>query len=317
MQDAWDLNPNWNFIFGGRFESWHAYDGVNTTTVGSGLQTVNQATKSAFNFSSKGKLTWSPIDRLKFGAAIGQAYRYPTASELFQTSIVGSGATAIAVNGNPNLRPEDAVASELSGEYFPDKGRLRLSLFQERVKNAIFSQVGLATNPLTGINQQSTFISNVGEVHTYGVEFSGEKTDFGIRKLDVMGNVTWADSKIVQNSIADAASSTDVNTTGKRQPRVPEWRSNVVVSYRATDKFTATTMLRYSSGQFGRLDNTDTNGFSYTGLTSYTVVDLRANYRINKHVTIIGGIDNVNNEKYWIFHPMPQRTYFTQVRFLH
>ena len=317
LQDAWDFNQNWNFTFGGRFENWHAYDGVNTTTVGSGLQTVNQANKSAFNFSPKGKLTWSPIDRVKFGAAIGQAYRYPTAAELFQTSTVGSGATAIAVNGNPNLRPEDAVSSELSGEYFPDKGRLRLSLFQERVKNAIFSQVGLATNPITGITQQSTFISNVGETDTYGVEASIEKTDFVIRRLDVMGNATWADSKIEQNAVADAASSTDVNTTGKRQPRVPEWRSNVVVSYRATDKFTATTMLRYSSSQFGRLDNTDLNGFSYTGLTSYTVVDLRANYRINNKVTISAGIDNVNNEKYWVFHPMPQRTYFTQVRFLH
>ncbi len=305
VQDAWDFNQNWNFTYGGRFENWHAYDGVNTTTVGSGLQTVNQTDKSAFNFSPKGKLTWSPVDRMKFGAAIGQAYRYPTGSELFQTTTVAG----IALNGNPNLKPEDAVASELSGEYFPEKGRLRLSLFQERVKNAIFSQVGLINGT------QSTFISNVGEVHTYGVEVSGEKTDFGIRGLDVMGNATWADSKIAQNAVADAASLTDVNTTGKRQPRVPEWRSNVVVSYRATDKFTATTMLRYSSSQFGRLDNTDLNGASYTGLTSYTVVDLRANYRINKHVTIIGGIDNVNNEKYWVFHPMPQRTYFTQIRF--
>ncbi len=49
----------------------------------------------------------------------------------------------------------------------------------------------------------------------------------------------------------------------------------------------------------------------------YTVVDLRANYRINRKVTISAGIDNVNNEKYWVFHPMPQRTYFTQIRFVH
>lgn len=74
-------------------------------------------------------------------------------------------------------------------------------------------------------------------------------------------------------------------------------------------------MLRYSSRQFGQLNNTDTNGFSYTGLTSYTVVDLRANYRLSKQVMISAGIDNVNNEKYWVFHPMPQRTYFSQIRF--
>ena len=81
------------------------------------------------------------MPQVRIGAAIGQAYRYPTASELFQTTTVGTGANAISVNGNPNLKPEDALASELSGEYFVDKGRLRVSLFQERIKNAIFSQV--------------------------------------------------------------------------------------------------------------------------------------------------------------------------------
>ncbi|PTR05552.1 iron complex outermembrane receptor protein [Nitrosospira sp. Nsp5] len=311
VQDAWDFLPHWNFTVGGRFENWHAYDGVNTTAAG----TVNQTDKSAFNFSPKGKLSWSPIEQLRFGAAIGQAYRYPTASELFQTTTVAG----IAFNANPNLRSEDALSSELSAEYFPEKGRVRLSLFQERVKNAIFTQVGT----VNGI--QTSFISNVGEVDTYGVEFSGEKTDAWIRGLDILGNFTWADSRINENHAADAAAAllgptaanpnAAVPSTGKRQPRVPQWRSNVVVSYRATDKFTITTMLRYSSGQFGQLNNTDTNGFSYTGLTSYTVVDLRANYRLSKQVMISGGIDNVNNEKYWVFHPMPQRTYFTQIRF--
>ncbi len=313
LQDAWDFNQKWNFTYGGRFENWHAYDGANTSTPasGAGLQTVNQTDKSAFNFSPKGKLTWSPIERVKFGAAIGQAYRYATASELFQTSITGSGASAVLHTGNPNLRPEDAVSSELSAEYFPDKGRLRLSLFQERVKNAIFSQLTL----VNGV--ASTAISNVGEIHTYGIEFSGEKTDFGIKGLDVMGNFTWADSRIIQNTLNDSLSSSDVDTTGKRQPRVPMWRSSTIVTYRATDKLNGSVMTRYSSQQFGRLDNTDLHGGSYTGLTNYFVVDLRANYRVTPKITISAGIDNVNNEKYWVFHPMPQRTFFTQVRFVH
>ncbi len=57
VQDAWDFHQDWNFTVGGRLEHWHAYDGVNTTTVGSGLKTVNQADKSSTNFSPKGKLT--------------------------------------------------------------------------------------------------------------------------------------------------------------------------------------------------------------------------------------------------------------------
>ncbi len=306
-QDAWDLNKNWNFTYGGRFENWHAYDGVNTTSVG----TVNQADKSEFNFSPKGKLNWSPIERVTFGAAIAQSYRYATVTELFQTTTAGTN----IFNSNPNLRPEDAVSSELSAEWSPDKTRLRLSLFQERVKNAIFSQI----NPCLACGGilTTTTISNVGQVNTYGIEFSGERTDAGIKGLDVTGNFTWADSRIVQNSLADSLSSTDVNTTGKRQPRVPTWRASTIVTYRATEKLNGSVMTRYSSQQFGRLDNTDLHGGSYTGLTNYFVVDLRANYRATPKITISAGIDNVNNEKYWIFHPMPQRTYFTQVRFLH
>lgn len=325
IQDAWDFHENWNFTIGGRLESWHAYDGVNTTTVAGSLQTVNQADKSSVNFSPKAKLTWTPMQQIRIGAAIGQAYRYATATELFQTTTVGTGATAISVNGNPNLKPEEALASELSGEYFVDKGRFRVSLFQERVKNAIFSQTGLITNPLTNQTVQSTFISNVGEIDTYGVEVSGEKTDAVIKGLDILGNLTWVDSRIEDNRATDAAAAalgpTAANpnaaapSTGKHQPRLPTWRANAVVTYRANENFSASVNVRYSSGQFGQLNNTDTNGFAYTGLTSYLVADLVARYKITKQVTAIGGINNVNNDKYWIFHPFPQRTYFVQLRF--
>jgi iron complex outermembrane receptor protein len=198
-------------------------------------------------------------------------------------------------------------------------------LFQERVKNAIFSQTGLITNPLTNITSQATFISNVGEIDTYGIEFSGEKADAVIKGLDIMGNFTWVDSRINSNAAADAAAAAlgqtaanpnaAVPSTGKHQPRLPTWRANAVVTYRANDNLSASVNVRYSSGQFGQLNNTDTNGFAYTGLTSYVVADLIAKYRITKQLTAIAGINNVNNEKYWIFHPFPQRTYFAQMRF--
>lgn len=332
IQDAWDFHHNWNFTVGGRLERWHAYDGVNTNTVsvaglGTELRTVNQANKSAVNFSPKAKLTWTPMEGVRIGAAIGQAYRYATASELFQTTVLTVGGTGTSVNGNPNLKPEDALASELSGEYFASKGRLRVSLFQERVRNAIFSQIGFITNPSTGNTSQSTFISNVGEIDTYGVEVSGEKTDAVIKGLDILGNLTWVDSRIDNNRISDDAAAqlgataanpnAAVPSTGRHQPRLPTWRANAVVTYRANDNLSASVNVRYSSGQFGQLNNTDTNGFAYTGLTSYLVADLIAKYRITKQLTAIGGINNVNNDKYWIFHPFPQRTFFAQLRFSH
>ena len=125
-----------------------------------------------------------------------RACRYPTASELFQTTTVGTGATAISVNGNPNLRPEEALILRLSGEYFLDKGRLRLSLFQERIKNAIFSQTGLITNPITNHHHNQPLYSMWAEIDTYGVEISGEKIRRVIKGLDILGNLTWVDSRI-------------------------------------------------------------------------------------------------------------------------
>lgn len=328
-QNAWDFAKDWNFTFGGRFESWHAYDGVNTATVSGSHKTVNQADQSAFNFSPKGKLTWTPADHVVLGAAIGQSYRYATAAELFQTTTTGTGAGATVINGNPNLKPEDAVSSELSAQYSPDKGRVRLSLFQERIKNAIFSQVGLIPNTgqcATAASCAVSFVNNIGQTEVYGVEIAADRNDlFGIKGLNVHANGTWTDARITENAAADVAAVIAGNTaanphaadpsTGKRLPRVPEWKANAVVSYRINDKLTTSANMRYSSSVFSQINNSDTFGHTYIGNTAFTVVDLIANYKINKLLTGVAGINNVNNEKYWQFHMFPMRTYFVQARF--
>ncbi|MDD1611076.1 MAG: TonB-dependent receptor, partial [Methylococcaceae bacterium] len=104
-------------------------------------------------------------------------------------------------------------------------------------------------------------------------------------------------------------------SVGQRQPRVPEWRASATVAYRATDKWTNSVSMRYSSKQFSQLNNTDTNGGTYVGNTAFFVVDLRTKYQITKQVAVAAGIDNVNNNEYWIFHPFPARTYFAELKF--
>ncbi len=37
-------------------------------------------------------------------------------------------------------------------------------------------------------------------------------------------------------------------------------------------------------------------------------------YAVNDHVEISGGIDNVNNDKAWAFHPFPQRTFLIEAK---
>ena len=321
LQDAWDFDKKWNLTLGGRLENWHAFEGYNTATVSNVLRTVNQANRNDLEFSPKAKLTWKPADRVQTGLAIGQAYRFPTVTELFQTTTTAIGGIQTIINGNPNLRPEEALSSELSTEYFLDQGKLRLSLFQERVKDAIFTQqTFLSTGGV------ASMVSNVGETQTYGVEFAGEANDVGIKGLDLSGNATWADSRITDNAATDAAArvagatSTNPNanqpSTGMRQPRVPEWRASATVAYRPTDKLITSVSARYSSPQFGQLNNSDVNLGTYGGGgTSYYVVDLKAKYQFTKQISASAGIDNVNNYEYWLFHPFPSRTYFAELKY--
>ncbi|MDI1277655.1 TonB-dependent receptor [Methylobacter sp.] len=320
LQDAWDFNKDWNLTLGGRVENWHAYDGYNATTVGSTLKSTNQPERNELEFSPKAKLTWKPLDRVQTGLAIGQAYRFPTVTELFQSTTTTGGVVS-SFFGNPNLKPEEALSSELSGEYFLDQGKLRLSLFQERVKDAIFSQ----TNVLAG-GTTASYAQNVGETQTYGVEFAGEASDVGIQGLDLSGNATWADSRITQNGVIDAEAvavgptSTNPNanqpSVGKRQPRVPEWRASATIGYRPTDKLTTSVSGRYSSPQFSQLNNSDINAATYgSGGTAYFIVDLHAKYQITKQVSASAGIDNVNNQEVWLFHPFPSRTYFAELKY--
>ncbi len=325
-QDTWDFAKQWNFTLGGRLEDWNAFDGLNSSMVGPKLTTVYQADKNSVNFSPKGKLTWTPQDSLRFGISIGQAFRYPTAAELFQTTATTVGGVNTLVNGNPNLKPEDVLSSEVSSEYFLPKGNLRLSFFQERVKDAIYSQASLLSN-----NTVATYTTNMGQTDTFGLELAGNAKDVFIDKLNFYASGTWADSTITDNKASDAALNAQsaaakatalltnpgaLNpTTGMMQSRVPTWRSSFTLSYSPLPKLTTSVSGRYSSAAYGQNNNSDINHFTYVGVSSYFVVDTKVNYQFTKQWSMNAGIDNINGQNYWIYHPFPQRTYTAQIKF--
>jgi iron complex outermembrane receptor protein len=87
----------------------------------------------------------------------------------------------------------------------------------------------------------------------------------------------------------------------------------VVGTWRPTDHVSLTAAGRYSSRNFGQLDNGDVVGNVYQGFYKYFVVDLRADLKVNDHMHVALGVDNVNNDKYFLFHPFPQRSLFAQL----
>ena len=86
------------------------------------------------------------------------------------------------------------------------------------------------------------------------------------------------------------------------------------MSYKPDERWTLTAAARYSGKQYSTLDNSEINPSTYFGASKYFTVDLRAHLKISRELSAAFGIDNVNNYQYWNFHPYPQRTYTTSLR---
>ena len=289
-QDAWTVVPGVTLSVGGRYEWWRASDGVNFSL--SPAISAIQPKRSASTFSPKASLAWEPAKGWKAQLSFGQAWRFPTVGELYQ--IVTTPVPAVP---NPDLRPERARSFELALERRDTKGSVRLSVFSEAVKDALISQSGL----LNGGPTVATFVQNVDRTRARGVEFAVVRTDL-LPRFDLSGSATYADA----TTRADAAFPAAV---GKRIPTVPQWKATAVATWRPVDGIALTAAARYASRLYGSLDNSDVVGNTYQGFYKYLVVDLRAQFSVAKNYTLGIGVDNVNNDKYFLFHPFPQRTF--------
>jgi iron complex outermembrane recepter protein len=89
----------------------------------------------------------------------------------------------------------------------------------------------------------------------------------------------------------------------------------LLATYKPDDKWSYSVGTRYSGRQYSQLDNSDTNENAYQSVSSYFVADIRASYRFSKQWSASLGIDNLNNAKYWAFHPYPQRTVHAELKF--
>ncbi|MEO6841315.1 MAG: TonB-dependent receptor [Bradyrhizobium sp.] len=313
LQDAWKIVPNLKLTLGGRLETWRALDGfnVNTSTnaaggITSSIPTI-QPELGSTNFSPKASLSYDPNKDWNITTNFGEAYRYPTVSELYQNVAVSN----VVVLPNPSLTPEQDFNGELNIERHWSDGRVRLTLFEERTNNAIISQTNTVTNANNAQVVATTF-SNVAAIRIHGVELSAEKDNVGIKGLQLFGSVTYVDSRILSDPTwAGTNPLTGVPDTvvGKRVPYVPDWRAKFGVTYRPNENWAYTVAARYSGKQYSTLDNTDIISRVYGAFDNYIVVDMKVHYKATQNFAFDFGIDNLFNEQYFLFHPFPGRTY--------
>ena len=301
VQDAWRLASNLTATVGVRYEHWDSFDGLNFSAAPA--LNVHQPTQRDWKASPKGVLTWTPAAGWTVKGSIGVAYRFPTVQELYQAVTAGT----ILTSPNPNLRPEHAVSTELSAERVWTGGRVRLSLFGERIDDALISQTGQLANG-SGVLTPVSFVQNVDRVRTRGVELVAEKDDVGLRGLTLSGWITYVDAETVRDAAFPAA-------VGKDLPQLPRLRGAVVATYKPTPRLALTVAGRYSDRSYGTIDNSDPYANTYQGFGAFFVADVHARYQFTRHVSGEIGVDNLNDRSYFLFHPFPQRTVIGGLKF--
>jgi len=300
VQDAWQFAAPFKLTIGGRLEDWHARDGINVN----GATTVIQPGESSSNFSPKGTLAWTVAPTWTLTASVGDAYRYPTAGELYQ--LVSTGPTY--TSPNPNLKPEQVWSEEVRLDHKLSDGSIRLSLFEEDVRNALISQYSIL---VPGSSTEYQYVMNVSKLRNRGAELYADQDNVFIHGLEFSGSITYVDSRILE----DSGQGQLYGSVGKRAPYVPMWRGTVVATYRPNQDLAFTLAGRYSGQQYSTVDNIDTNPNAFGGFDEFFVMDTHANWKFRKGWALSGGIDNLLNRKYFLYHPFPQRTFVAELKY--
>lgn len=299
-QDEWALAPDWKATLGARYEWWQAFDGYNYAIASGG---IHQPKVTSDGLSPKLSVSWILDEQWQVTSSFGKALRFPTVGELYQ-NILGS--DGIYRQPNPYLKPERVLSGELAIERAIEKGKLRVSLFQEYVSNALISQTSTLGTVV------SSYTQNVDKTRQRGVEMVVQKDDVLIKGLEIDASATYVDARILANSSFVSSTTTSV---GKRTPYIPEWRATLEATYRPDDKWAYSLAGRYSGRLYATVDNSDVNTHTYQGFDSFIVFDMRVRYKIDQHWSAAFGIDNLANYNYFLYHPFPERTVFAELKY--
>ncbi|MRR50223.1 MAG: TonB-dependent receptor [Rhodocyclaceae bacterium] len=194
-------------------------------------------------------------------ASIGSAYHAPTFNDLYWPLDLVS-----FFQGNPNLKPERARSRELGLNYDATGTTAGVTLYQNVVTDLI-NYVAATAAPWIGQNE------NLSKARIKGATFQYARTS---------GVWDWKASYDVLNA-------RDTATGRTLQRRAP--RSGSLDVRRHFDRFDIGAQLVATSARFSNNTNTQT-------LSGYGVVNVDANYRLDKDWTLFGRISNLGDKDY-------------------
>lgn len=306
LEDKIALSSQLEATLGLRAESWKASDGF----LLSGDTRVDYASRSLEGLSPKAALTYRPSDDWEITLSSALSKRFPTVRELYQASLISYGANAgeLDLNGfDPNLKAEDAFDIQLQVTRRFENLDVSVNVYRQAVDDTIFSQaIPIPASDGSGTLVQQSLITNIGQVVTKGADLilAGEDVLLDGFAFDV--NLSLLDAEVTENPL-----NTDLE--GNSFPRVPNVRLNASLRYSPSDDWTVAAGLRYQDTPFRNIENTaNAQCATFYCVTNFTWVDLKATKRFGAFDVSLG-VDNLLDDKAFVFHPYPGRTFILEV----
>lgn len=158
---------------------WAATDWLTVTPGGRVSQSNQWGTQFTPRVAARARVT----DRLTLRASVGDGFRAPDFKELFL--FFQNGNAGYAVQGNPDLRPENSRSSMFGAEWATASGYVRAQLFHNAFKSFIETQI------VSGPNEAPVYeYQNRDNGFTRGAEF-----EFGgnlLRSGRLRGELGWS-----------------------------------------------------------------------------------------------------------------------------
>ena len=291
IEDEVTLTDRLTITPGIRADIWRAYDGG---LIGAASATL-YVPRHDHSVDPKLSARWTPASGWAAELSLATATRFPTIGELYQGTLNGDGSFNIN-SFDPTLKAERSHDANLLLRHHVGCVTVTGSIFYQRVNNTIFNYLGFNQN---GVSSQT--FKNIDATRQYGAELIVETHDWPFAGLDIDANAAWIDAITVRNR-------PDPASEGVQFPRIPRWRLNANLRYRidhATDLSIG--------GRYAARPNSDIDGLQRGDTYGYTSellqIDAKLTHRLSDSLHLSAGVNNLTNDKAWVFHPYPQRTF--------
>ena len=301
IEDAVALTSQLTATLGLRYENWRASDGFLTN----GGKTVHYGSRNHDAWSPTAALSFKPDAFTEIVASAALATRFPTVRELYQAGLIAYGPNVgeLDLNGfNPDLQPERAIDLQLTASRRIGNVKVTLSGYRQDVKDTIFSQTIAIPDAVTGDLAQSSLMTNIGKVRTWGTDLIMSAENVVIDGLSLDANASWVDAEVTRNPLNPAL-------LGNRFPRVPKWRANASIRYSPSADWTLAANFRHQSTPDRNIENNSTSLCdTFYCVSTFSFIDLKATKRFGSFA-LSAGVDNLLGEKAFVYHPYPGRTF--------